>query len=155
FTFSNSCHDLLRASLASIPNRPRKTISVYGFTTPVGFAPALYDSNRPPPSLRRKYSAKMLRAELPVHRKRTRNGWSPCCMGLLLQKPGLLRADMRDNDLGSYLGKRGREPTKEHRRRRGAHELRDSEACCVFWSDAGESVGGRSRHRYGRIGERR
>src|SRR6516225_6881611 len=155
--FSNSCQPLLRASLASIPKRSRSTFSVYGFTTPEGCAPALYDSYRPSPSLRRKYSAKMLRAELPVQRKSTRYGWSPCSIGLLLQKRDLVSATgMRDGfGSGSNARTGSPEPTKEHGCDGGAHDLRDDEACCVFRSDAGEGVSRRSRQRHGGIGEGR
>src|SRR5262245_18147423 len=74
FTSRNSSHDLLRASLASMLNRSRSTLHVVGFTVPDGEAPALYASKRVPPNRLRKYSAKTLRAELPVQRKRTLNG---------------------------------------------------------------------------------
>src|SRR5262249_28947055 len=116
FTFSNSCQDLLRASLASIPKSLRSTVSVYGFTTPDGFAPALYDSYRPWPSFRRKYSAKTLRAEFPVQRNRTRYGWSPCSIGLLFQKHGLVSAVGMRDDLGSGSIARVRrgEPFEKH-----------------------------------------
>src|SRR5690242_4462741 len=57
-----------------MPKRSRRTLRVIAFTTPLGFAPALYDSKRFPPSRRRKYSAKALRAGFPGQRKSTRNG---------------------------------------------------------------------------------
>ena len=69
-TSLNSSTDLLRASEASIWKLSRSIARAIGWGAAFGLTPALNTSNRSPPVLRSRYSARMLRAEFPVHRKR-------------------------------------------------------------------------------------
>src|SRR6185312_2725434 len=67
---ANSSHDLDRNSDTAKP-RPRNSLRVLGFTSPLGWLPALQARNPGPPTLFKIASAIMDRAELPVHRNRT------------------------------------------------------------------------------------
>src|SRR5258708_4240675 len=74
FTSLNSSQDFDRAALASRLYFSRRVHPASGLTRPVGLAPALNTSKRPFPLARSRYSPRMLRAELPVHKIRTLNG---------------------------------------------------------------------------------
>src|SRR6516165_8091747 len=74
--FWNSCHDLLRASDASIRYLSFRIFRVTGDTSPLGVTPALKASNFAAPNSFTKYSAKMLRLAFQVQRNRIEN--FPC-----------------------------------------------------------------------------
>src|SRR5260221_6014678 len=67
---ANSSQDLLRACGSGMRSLS-SSWSVSGCTSPLGKEPALWPRKRPRPQWLISASARMLRAELPVHRKRT------------------------------------------------------------------------------------
>src|SRR5690606_15579005 len=94
---ANSSQDLLRSLAVGMPSSA-SCANANGLTAPAGRLPALKASKRRPAQARRVASARMLRAELPVHRNNTRMG----CLSMLASAA----AGLRGAAAGALLGHR-------------------------------------------------
>src|SRR6185436_12910485 len=102
-----------------------------GFTFPVGNEPALNTSKRDPPSRLNRYSPKILRAELPVHRNR--NLYRLFSIGL------------------SLVISVGPEPSEQERGRDTTGDLRQDKAGCIRWANPRKRIAQATCDRYRRI----